>query len=248
MKLIQITDLHIDRAGECPFNIDVRKNFFDILNAVMAEQPEYLVLSGDLCYREGEDIIYRWIRAQLDELPFPYEIIAGNHDNSVLMAETFERPHLLTGTEMYFAKKLGKQPCLFLDTAIGRHSDNQIKWLKRQLKICQSNLIIFMHHPPFKAGTPFMDLNHSLQDMEQIQNLFADFPYQISIFCGHYHIEKTIVHNNVTLMMTPSCFFQMGQEKEEFSVDHHRIAYRIINLEKGTLRSTVRYLPGNKVS
>ena len=90
MKLIQITDLHIDRAGECPFDIDVRKNFFDILDAVIKEQPDHLIVTGDLCYRDGEDNIYRWIRAQLDGLPFPYEIIAGNHDNSVMMAEAFE--------------------------------------------------------------------------------------------------------------------------------------------------------------
>ncbi len=67
MKFIQITDLHIDIAGGCPFDIDVRKNFFDILDAVMVQQPEHLIVTGDLCYRRGEDNIYRWIRAQLDQ-------------------------------------------------------------------------------------------------------------------------------------------------------------------------------------
>ncbi len=233
MKFIQITDLHIDQAGECPFEIDVRQNFFDVLDAVAAEKPDHLVVSGDLCYRVGEENIYRWIRAQLDGLPFAYEVIAGNHDDSAMMAEVFERTHLLIDSEIYFAKKWGKQPALFLDTAVGHHSDNQLKWLKRQLKNINSNLLVFMHHPPFKAGVPYMDDNHALQDMEQVQALFAEFPHQISVFCGHYHIEKTVVHDNVTLMITPSCFFQIGQQSEDFSVDHHRIAYRIIEVDKG---------------
>ena len=249
MKFIQVTDLHIDKAGECPFDIDVRKNFFDILEAVTKEQPDHLVISGDLCYKEGEDKIYRWIKAQLDQLPFSYDIIAGNHDDSAMMAEVFERTHLLNDNkEFYFAKKWGKYPCLFLDTAVGHHSDNQLKWLKRQLRNCNSNLIIFMHHPPFLSGVPYMDINHSLQDMEKVQALFAEFPHQISIFCGHYHVEKTLIYNNVTLMITPSCFFQIGQDQEDFSVDHHRIAYRNIILDKGVLQSTVHYLPGNKLS
>jgi 3',5'-cyclic-AMP phosphodiesterase len=245
MKFIQITDLHIDQSGECPFNIDVRKNFFDVLDAIITEEPDHLIITGDLCYRDGDKKIYKWIKTQLDALPFPYEIIAGNHDDSVMMANVFDRGHLLNGTEMYFAKKWAKQPCLFLDSAVGKHSDNQIKWLKRQMKNCRGQLLIFMHHPPFKAGAPYMDNNYALQDMHILQALFEEFPHQISVFCGHYHIEKTVVYKNVTLFITPSCFFQIGQTLDAFSVDHHQIAYRIIDIEKGILRTTVRYLQGN---
>ena len=47
-----------------------------------------------------DEKIYRWIRAQLDQLPFPYELISGNHDDSVLMAEVFDQTHLLNGSEL----------------------------------------------------------------------------------------------------------------------------------------------------
>ncbi len=248
MKFIQITDLHIDQPGECPFGIDVRKNFLEVLEAIVLEQPDQLVVSGDLCYKDGDEKIYRWIKAQLDELPFPYEVIPGNHDDSLLMAEVFELTHLVNDDELYFAKKWSKEPCLFLDSAPGELSKNQKKWLQRQLKICQTNLLIFMHHPPFVSGVPYMDNNHAFRDMEELQDLFEEFPNQISIFTGHYHVEKTLVRNNVTLMITPSCFFQIGQSLDAFSVDHHRIAFRIIDLEKGGVSSTVRYLPGNKTS
>jgi 3',5'-cyclic-AMP phosphodiesterase len=69
MKFIQITDLHIDQSGECPFNIDVRKNFFDVLDAIITEEPDHLIITGDLCYRDGDKKIYKWIKTQLDALP-----------------------------------------------------------------------------------------------------------------------------------------------------------------------------------
>ena len=54
MRIIQITDLHIDEKGEFPFNINVRKNFTNILKRVRDLEPDHLVLTGDLCYRTGE--------------------------------------------------------------------------------------------------------------------------------------------------------------------------------------------------
>jgi len=247
MKIAQITDLHIDLNGEFPLNIDVRKNFLDILELAVKESPDYLVVTGDICYDVPIEELYVWVRAQLDQLPFPYEIIAGNHDDSVMMAEAFELEHFLKDGEFYFSKKIGRKHCLFLDSSKGAHSDNQLKWLKRQLKSNTEDIVIFMHHPPFKAGIPFMDQKHALKDMEAIQPIFLNYPHNITVFCGHYHIEKTIVYKNVTLMISPSCFFQMSQNSSEFSVDHHRIGLRMIYTDGGLLSSTVRYLDGNSV-
>ncbi len=144
MKIVQITDLHIDEKGEFPFDIDVRKNFTNILRATRDIEPDHLVVSGDLCYRTGEKSIYKWVKNRLDLQDIPYSIIAGNHDDSVLMAEVFQLQHLLNEQELYFAKKIGKTSCLFLDTARGFHSERQLNWLKRQLKNSKEELIIFM--------------------------------------------------------------------------------------------------------
>jgi len=247
MKIAQITDLHIDLDGQYPFNIDVRKNFLDILELAVKESPDHLVVTGDFCVDKGLEEIYLWIKSHLNQLPFSYDIIAGNHDDSVMMAHVFELEHLLNDDELYFAKKIGRTHCLFLDTSKGFHSENQLKWIKRQLKSNTENLVVFMHHPPLKAGIPFMDEKYPLQDMHAIQKIFFSYPHNISVFSGHYHIEKTVVHKNITLMVTPACYFQISQKSAEFSVDHHRIGMRMIELEGGMVCSTVRYLDGNSV-
>ena len=247
MKIIQLTDLHVDKADEMPFEIDVRQNFIDALDSVKTYQPDHLVLTGDLCYADGEKEIYDWIHSVLEDFGVPYDIVPGNHDDSGLMAEVFDRNHLLNGKELYYAKKIGKYLCLFLDSAVGSHSKEQLNWLKRQLHNHDDSVIIFMHHPPSKAGVPFMDNKYALQDIPAIQEILLEHRHPVHVFCGHYHVEKNLCIKNLSISITPSCFFQIDQREKDFKVDHHRIAFRVIELNNGVLGSTVRYLPGNKL-
>lgn len=246
MKIIQITDLHIDEENGFPYDIDVRKNFLRILNAVKKQKPDHLVVSGDLCYRDPRVDIKKWIREVLNYSGLEYSVIAGNHDDSTMMAEVFNLNHLLSENEIYFAKRIKKETILFLDTGKGSLSRKQSNWLKRQLKNADGDVLIFMHHPPVKAGVPFMDNRHPMQYIEKVQKIFFEHSANVHVFCGHYHVEKTIQLKNLSVHITPSCFFQIDQQSPEFKVDHHRIAYREIVLENQTLASTVRYFDGSK--
>ena len=246
MKIIQITDLHIDKENEFPFEIDIRKNFKRILRAVRQAKVDHLVVSGDLCYDVGDPKIYAWIKEQLDLSLIPYDIIGGNHDDTVMMAESFGLQHLLTEDEMFFAKKIGKATCIFLDSAKGFHSEIQLKWLKRQLTNGNESIIIFTHHPPVKAGVPFMDNKHALKNIPDIQKVFSEYRGFLNIFCGHYHVEKSIQLNNILVQITPSCIYQLDQNAEDFKVDHHSIAYRLIDTSGSSIKTSVKYFRGSK--
>ena len=246
MKIVQITDLHIDKKGEFPFNIDTRKNFRRLLRAARRAKADHIVVTGDLCYDDGEVEIYEWVKEQLDACKIPYDIIGGNHDNTKMMAEVFKLQHLLTDDEMYFAKKMGKSTCIFLDSARGFHSEDQLKWLKRQLRNSDGHVVIFTHHPPVKAGVPFMDNKYPLQNIPETQKVLFAHRGFANIFCGHYHVEKTIQLKNILVQITPSCFFQIDQNFEDFKVDHHSIAYRLIDLSSHSVKTTVKYFRGYK--
>jgi 3',5'-cyclic-AMP phosphodiesterase len=246
MKIIQITDLHIDEEGSYPFDIDVRKNFLRILTHIKKQKPDHLVVSGDLCYREPIKEIKQWVKEVLDFSDLEYSIIAGNHDDSTMMAEVFNMKHLLNEGELYYARKIGKETVLFLDSARGAISKKQSNWLQRQLKNAAEDVIIFMHHPPMKAGVPFMDTRYPMHHLEKVQQIFFDHPANVHVFCGHYHLEKTLRLKNITVHITPSCFFQLDHQSLEFKVDHHRIGYREIQLDNQILMSTVKYFNGSK--
>lgn len=246
MKIIQITDLHLDRKGSYPYDIDVRKNFTDILRAVRMEEPDHLVISGDLCFDKGEKSTYKWVKNRLDLQEFSYSIIAGNHDDTMIMSEVFELDHLRTEDEIFFAKKFGTTTCLFLDTAKGYCGKHQLNWLRRQLRNHKRPLILFMHHPPIKMGMPFMDKKHGFKDSKTLKPLLLSYSNNLYIFCGHYHVEKTVQLQNLTIQITPSCFYQLDQNSPTFKVDHHQIGMRVIEVKGRSISNYVKYLKGNR--
>lgn len=247
MKIIQITDLHIGLESDDTHSVDVRRNFLKILKEVQKRQPDYLVLTGDLCLMDGDVVIYKWIKTHLDELNIPYEIVSGNHDDSTILAQVFNKTEFLHGTELFFKKRLGNKTCLFLDTAVGELSNNQLLWLGKELRELQQEVVIFMHHPPVNGGVVFMENNHAMRGREQIQSVLCNYDYPITIFCGHYHTEKTICQQNLTVHITPSTYVQIDDNAENFLVDHYRIAMREITFEPYAVLSTLRYFNGKKL-
>lgn len=242
MRILQITDLHVGLEGEDTYGVDVRSNFLKILASVRSLEPDHLVVSGDLCYRVGNKNIYSWLKTELDNLAIPYDLISGNHDDPAMIAQTFAYNGRLKGGELYYINEIGGEPVLFLDTTTAVVSNKQLSWLKEQLATYQQDLIIFMHHPPVIGGVPFMDSKHYLRNMEEVQAIFTAHPFNLSIFTGHYHVEKTIRYENLEINITPSCFFQIDQQSPEFKVDHYRVGFRKIELENKMLRHSVCYL------
>lgn len=244
MRIVQITDLHVGREGEETYGVDVRANFLNILQAAQKWQPQYLVLSGDLCYRSGETGIYTWIRQQLDEQGIPYEVLSGNHDDPAMMAKAFGRESLLKNGELYYTREWNGRKVIFLDTTTGMVSGQQQGWLREQLQHMEHEAMIFMHHPPLMAGVPFMDSRHALRNRGEVQAILLAHPFNVHVFSGHYHVEKAVRKQNILVHITPSCFFQIGQVSEQFQVDHYRIALRDINWDNGVMMNAVHYLNG----
>ncbi len=248
MLIVFITDLHTGLEGESSFNIDLRQNFLDILFAINQYPYDYLVIGGDLCLHDGNRDIYQWQKAHLDALGKPYFIIAGNHDDPVLLGQTFPGLPEPTESEIYYDLTIDSQVFLFLDTSRGAISEFQKSWLKTQLHQHQSSqVIIFMHHPPTLMGVPHMDQKHALRNHVEVMQIFNETPNQKHIFCGHYHVHKSGFIGQVSVHVTPSLFFQINQYQNEFEVDHNNIAYRLIAIDHDGIFSTVHYLPGNHI-
>jgi Icc protein len=246
MKIVQITDLHIGEGGESSNGVDVRQNFQDILSTVRRLAPDLIVITGDLCLDSGNQLTYQWIRSQLDYMGMPYTVIGGNHDNSTMLANAFNLDHLLDGSELYYKRELDGTTVFFLETSVGELSQKQMDWLTRELEKTDRDAVIFMHHPPMYGGVPFMDQKYALQNMDEVQSILFNFPHHLTVFCGHYHVERTMCTRNLTVHITPSTYFQIDASSDGFKIDHCRIACREINLRNdGVVESTVHYQEGN---
>ncbi len=245
MRILQLTDLHIGEEGEETYGVDVRSNFLKIIDFAKTLHPDRIVLTGDLCFRSGNTDIYFWIKYLLDQLAVPFDVIAGNHDDPAQLAKVFGTLSDLHQGELYFARNFGESPALFLDTTVGKLSDQQLAWLQQQLEGIQQDVLLFLHHPPLIAQVPYMDKRHALKPESQkaLQDIFFSFSWQIRAFCGHYHVEKTVTAKNVAVHITPSCFFQIDPVAETFRIDHHRIGLREIIVKNKKIQHSVKYLP-----
>ncbi len=52
---------------------------------------DYIVITGDICFREGQQEIYEWLKQYLNKLAKPYYIIPGDHDKKDILKSVFTR-------------------------------------------------------------------------------------------------------------------------------------------------------------
>ena len=243
MRIAFITDPHIGADGEKPQGVDVRQNFLNALAFLPELKPTCLIIGGDICLDTGDRAVYEWAKQQLDELPYPYYTIAGNHDEPALMAEVFDLTHHLHGSELYYALPLEGHPTLFLDTAKGELSPAQWTWLGEYMAALRgNNLLIFMHHPPLLADALFMDTHYPFRQSDQFYNLVKDLTCHVMVVCGHYHADKVVQRGNLMALLTPSTFLQIRQNTDTMTIDNYRVGVREINLTTHGTSTTVHYL------
>ena len=171
MRIAFITDMHLGAEGEKPEGVDVRKNFLDAVALLDDLKPNCLVLGGDFCNTTADRSVYEWVKKQVDELTIPYYVISGNHDDSALLADVFHKNHDLLQGELYYALPLEGRPSLFLDSSKGEFSPEQWTWLRDYMSALRdTNVIIFMHHPPLLADVEYMDRKYAMRESEEFRD------------------------------------------------------------------------------
>ena len=247
-RIALITDLHTGAEEDVPFDINLRQNFLTVLDAVRAHDPSHLFIAGDLCLLEGNKDIYSWQKKHFDALDIPYHIIIGNHDDAWLLSSIYDQLPTLQKGELFYEIILAGYQILMLDTSQGEMSAAQKKWLKQKLANPSSSpSIVVMHHPPDLMNVPYMDEKHFLKDRVDVMQIFRDAQHPIEIFCGHYHVEKTVSFGHFRVHVTPSCYFQIDAFSGSFQIDHTQIAYRLIDLYNDRIDFSLHYLPGAKI-
>jgi 3',5'-cyclic-AMP phosphodiesterase len=240
LNIAQISDLHVAREGTDFRAVDTRGTLLRVLKDVADCAPEYLVLSGDLCADEGDKATYRWVKEKVDALGIPYFVMAGNHDDSRVLADTFGVASLLHDGELYYREELGGEPVIFADTARAEMSDAQFEWFAGQIR--DGVRLVFIHHPPIAAGVRYMDANYPFRQTDQMRDLFDHVEHPTTVFCGHYHADQIVQRGNVSVFVTPSLAYQIDPDADDLVVDHRIPAWRKITVDGVRIVTSVRYL------
>ncbi|MFZ1456229.1 MAG: metallophosphoesterase [Saprospiraceae bacterium] len=242
MKIGFITDLHIDNEGILPFDVDVRLRIQRVISYLKNKNYDLIIFGGDLCNIEGNIEIYEWLKKQMDEVDVSYHIIAGNHDDTTLMADVFGIQHLVTENELYYHLSfVNTGDIYFLDTSKGSMSDQQYLWLEDKIiNHIHDDIVICMHHPPVLAGSKHMEPKYFFTQSERFKSLCDRNPLKrFIIFSGHYHMARTVFQDNITLFISPATSVQIDPNSEEFLIrDTINFGYREIFYNNHTVNMT----------
>ena len=247
LHIAHITDTHIGEEGILLAEMNTRQKFLDTLEILKGKDLHGIILTGDLTYPDASEPVYSWIKEQLDDLDLPYVITPGNHDDSSLMQEIFNLKDLPPHVILTGAVAMRGESLLFLDSSSERMPLQQQNWVSRELCTQPENNILFMHHPPCFCGVPFMDNNYPYKTPDLFQETIRRSGKNMTVFCGHYHVEKVIPLSsaNMKVYITPPTMGGLSPNADNFTITDSRTAWREIKIEKQTVLETMCHYQGN---
>lgn len=219
-RIAFITDIHLDEPSPPNHCIDPYKNL-DIVLADIAERGiGEIVFGGDI----GAGTSHSHFFASLS--PFKINMILGNHDKHDEVRHFFDKG---VGTnELYYKAEEMAYDVFFLDSSSNSISLSQLKWLQQEMQ-AGKDIILYIHHPILPIDTA-VDRAFPLSNRNQLVSLMRDVDRQVTVFCGHYHMDDEQVLGNIRQICTQSLAFQLIKDAPEISVDSASFGYRIIEL------------------
>jgi Icc protein len=212
-RIVQFSDLHLISAAEGrSWGADVWGNLRRALAHVQSElgNVDLLVLTGDLVNQRRAET-YARLRDAVSGWTDKLRVLPGNHDDREMVRAAFGDRLLPGSASLNFVATLGAFRLIGLDTlrpwrVHGYLGEAQLAWLEQELARSATPTLLFMHHPPIRVGTWWLDKD-LLRDHEQLRRVVQKGPVR-AIFTGHVHQESTGDFAGAQVFTTPSTAYQ----------------------------------------
>lgn len=219
-RIAFITDIHLDEEFPIDNNVNPRKNFETVLEDIKNRNIDEVIFGGDI----GESTAHKYFFEKLQN--FSLNLIIGNHDKFEKVKEHFTKDK--NKEELYYKNEDENYQYIFLDTSIDELSKTQLEWLKNVLDN-EKLLVLFVHHPILEVETP-VDKLYPLKNREELKSMLLNFKKNVTIFCGHYHMNNENEFKNIKQYTTQSMSFQLVKNTTKVKIDNLSFGYRIIEI------------------
>lgn len=224
MIVAQISDFHLRPEGSLAHDVvDTAKALVGAVQrlAKMRPAPDAVLATGDLA-DSGQPEDYRQLRRLLAPLPMPVYLIPGNRDDRRALRAEFgaEGYFPANGPFLHYAVERFSVRLIGLDTVdagekTGALCAERLAWIEARLvEAPRRPTIVFMHHPPFKTGVPFMD-EQSFKGADAFERLILRHPQVERVLCGHLHRPIQRRFGGTMAAVCPATAFQMPLLLEE---------------------------------
>lgn len=194
MKIIHLTDPHLVPPGKTLWGKESADRLDRCLDDIAQWHSDaaFCVISGDIT-NAGDPAAYGWVRERLQCFPLRTFLMIGNHDDRDRFRSAFpEVPQDDNGFVQY-THETEQGVFLFLDThkggavSQGLYCAERRRWLSDRLSEAgERSIYIFMHHPPFDIGLPYVD-RIKLEEPEAFADVIASAKTIRHLFFGHVH-------------------------------------------------------------
>lgn len=245
VRLIQITDLHIDVP---PRRFDNNRSSTDeslqqVLACAAVHPADAYLLTGDLV-NDPSVAAYEQLTRLLNKIPVPGYCLAGNHDDPQI-----GEPIMGQNPALHWQGKilLGNWVVIMLDSHVlnevpGQLGVSELERLDALLSThAEKHVLLCLHHHPIPCGCDWLD-EQIVADRHEFFHVVSDHQNVRGILWGHVHQAFDNTDNGLQLMSTPSTCFQFAPNQRDFELDDSPPAFRTLTLHaSGEIESTVHH-------
>jgi Icc protein len=228
-SLFYFTDTHLHEATPGEHGADAHKNWNEILSELKLRNPDGVIFGGDI----GAFSAYPEFFEALSDYK-NLKVTPGNHDTSAHVRLFFPQQSVHSESGFYHDDESENLKWLFLDSATDKISAEQLEWLKSQLATTDKEVILFIHHPILAVDSP-VDRKYPLENRDAVKDLLLRHQKQVTVFCGHYHVEDETSEGNIRQFVTPAVSYQIKKGTVEMEGDASYLGYRMIYVDGNTI-------------
>ena len=218
MIIAQISDIHLRPEGDLAHDVaDTAGGLAAAVERLAALDPpaDAVLVTGDLV-DSPDAASYAQLRRLLRPLTPPVYLIPGNRDDRAALRAAFAGDGYLPtdGGFLHYAVEHLPVRLLALDTVregakTGEMCAERLAWLRDRLAEAPDRpTVIFMHHPPFKTGVPFMD-GQDFAGADAFAEAVAARGNVERVLCGHLHRSIQRRFAGTLACVAPSTAFHM---------------------------------------
>lgn len=233
-KIAHITDLHLDE--DFPFkNPELsRKRFDRVLRDIETEKITHIVCTGDIGENKGIQYFFEQLKSKTLSLTL------GNHDTYNKISKYYNVGTDHSSKKIYYNTLETHYKFIYLDSSEGIIDHKQLIWLQKEL-ISSNPIILFIHHPIIGLGLKVDEIGR-LKNRDRLTTILTEITNNVTIYCGHYHMESYVTYKNIKQYITPAVSFQIKKNPNDIEIDTSTSGYRIIHIEKNKISSKVKLL------
>lgn len=219
-KIIVFTDTHMELCvpeGKFDPDVQLAKGLAHVNKH--HSDAELVIFCGDLTDK-GDVASYEKLKARLQDLQVPFQLLLGNHDKRENFLSVFsqavrdENGFIQQVIETQHARlilldTLNGPPYKYPFSHMGVLCEARLSWLDKQLSEAGDKpCIIFMHHPPHDTGFAGMDVI-KLMEGDAFYELINKHGNVTQLVCGHVHRTISGSHKGVAFCVFKSTVGQM---------------------------------------